>query len=94
MVTLGDIKEVPQDQWGIATVGQYMVPIEKLRTVVPSDRLDRAISMLGQDESLTNCPCSIPTGRLAGVLTRARILRWLQIRDEMKRKTAILVVSG
>jgi Zn-dependent protease/CBS domain-containing protein len=86
MVTLGDIKEVPQDQWGIATVGQYMVPVEKLRTVVPSDGLDRAISMLGQDE-FDQLPVLDTYGRLAGVLTRARILRWLQIRDEMKRKT-------
>jgi CBS domain-containing protein len=86
MVTLGDIKEVPQDQWGIATVGQYMVPVEKLRTVVPSDGLDRAISMLGQDE-FDQLPVLDTYGRLAGVLTRARILRWLQIRDEMKHKT-------
>jgi Zn-dependent protease/CBS domain-containing protein len=85
IVTLGDIKEVPQDRWGIATVGEYMVGLDKMRAVVPSDGLDHAIGMLGKDE-FDQLPVLDPYGRLAGILTRARVLRWLQVRDEMKRK--------
>jgi Zn-dependent protease/predicted transcriptional regulator len=85
IITLGDIKEVPQDRWGIATVGEYMVPIDKMRTVVPSDGLDRAIGMMSQDE-FDQLPVLDPYGRLAGILTKARIIRWLQVRDEMKQK--------
>ncbi|HST06426.1 MAG TPA: site-2 protease family protein [Chloroflexia bacterium] len=86
IITLGDIKEVPQDRWGIATVGEYMVPIDKMRTVVPSDGLDRAIGMMSQDE-FDQLPVLDPYGRLAGILTKARIIRWLQVRDEMKQRS-------
>jgi Zn-dependent protease/predicted transcriptional regulator len=83
IVTLGDIKDVPQDQWGMVTVGQRMTGGEKLRTVRPQDGLDRAMELLG-DGQFDQLPVVDPTGRLVGLLTRARLLRWLQIREELK----------
>jgi CBS domain-containing protein len=83
IVTLGDIKDVPQDQWGMVTVGQRMTGGEKLRTVRPQDGLDRAMELLG-DGQFDQLPVVDPAGRLVGLLTRARLLRWLQIREELK----------
>jgi Zn-dependent protease/CBS domain-containing protein len=83
IVTLGDIKDVPQDQWGTVTVAQQMTGGEKLRTVRPQDGLDRAMELLGAGQ-FDQLPVVDPAGRLVGLLTRARLLHWLQIRDELK----------
>ncbi|MFL5733660.1 MAG: M50 family metallopeptidase [Chloroflexia bacterium] len=88
IVTLTDIKDVPQDQWGTVTIGQVMAGPDKLRVVSPSDGLEKAMQLLG-DGDYDQLPVVDPSGHLLGILTRARVLRWLQIRDELKlqRKT-------
>ena len=83
MVTLGDIKDVPQDQWGTVTVDQVMVGLDKLRTVSPQDGLERAMQLLSEGD-FDQLPVVDQSGRLVGILTRAHVLRWLQIRDELK----------
>ncbi|MGA7730597.1 MAG: site-2 protease family protein [Chloroflexia bacterium] len=84
LVTLGDIKEVPQDQWGIATVGEYMTGIEKLRVVFPNEGLDRALDLMSESD-FDQLPVVDHDSRLVGILTRARIIKWLQIRKELKQ---------
>jgi Zn-dependent protease/CBS domain-containing protein len=83
IVTLGDIKDVPQDQWGTVTVGQMMTGSDKLRVVGPSDGLDKAMELLGAGD-FDQLPVVDGSGRLVGMLTRARVLRALQIREELK----------
>lgn len=83
IVTLGDIKDVPQEEWGMVTVGQKMTGGDQLRTVRPQDGLDRAMELLG-DGDFDQLPVVDTTGRLVGLLTRARLMRSLQIREELK----------
>jgi Zn-dependent protease/CBS domain-containing protein len=83
IVTLGDIKDVAQDQWGTVTVEQQMTSGDKLRTVRPQDGLDRAMQLLGEGD-FDQLPVVDTSGHLVGLLTRARLLRSLQIRDELK----------
>ncbi|MEO8286896.1 MAG: site-2 protease family protein [Chloroflexota bacterium] len=82
IITLGDIKEVPQDQWGTVTVGELMTGPDKLRVVRPNDGLDKAMQFLSEGD-FDQLPVVDTTGRLAGILTRAHLIRWLQIRDEL-----------
>jgi Zn-dependent protease/CBS domain-containing protein len=82
IITLGDIKEIPQDQWGTVTVGQLMTGPDKLRVVSPQDGLDRALQFL-QEGDFDQLPVADPNGHLVGIVTRAHLIRWLQIRDEM-----------
>lgn len=82
IVTLNGIREVPQDEFGIATVGQYMVGVDRLRPVLPTDGLDLAMSILNETD-LDQLPVVDPNGHLIATLSRARILRWVQLRDEM-----------
>jgi Zn-dependent protease/CBS domain-containing protein len=83
VITLSDIRDIPQDQWGIATVGQVMQSREKLQAVRPQDSLEGAVQVL-MDGQLDQLPVVDPFGRLIGVLSRANVLRWMQIRDELK----------
>jgi Zn-dependent protease/CBS domain-containing protein len=82
IITLGDIKEVPQDQWGTVTVGELMTGPDKLRVVSPNDGLERALQFLQQGD-FDQLPVVDPNGHLVGILTRAHLIRWLQIRDEL-----------
>jgi Zn-dependent protease/CBS domain-containing protein len=84
LVTLGDIKEVPQDQWGIATVGEYMTGIDKLRVVFPNEGLDRALALMSEGD-FDQLPVVDHDSRLVGILTHARIIKWIQIRNELKQ---------
>jgi Zn-dependent protease/predicted transcriptional regulator len=87
IVTLSDIKEVPQDQWGIATVGDYMTGLDKLRVVTPNEGLDNALALLSEND-FDQLPVVDMDGRLVAILTRARIIRWLQIRNDLKQSRA------
>lgn len=82
VITLNDIKHIPQDQWGTVTVGTVMIGVDKVRTVKPQDALESAMQHLTEGDS-DQVPVIDNAGQLVGVLTRARILRWLQIRDEL-----------
>jgi CBS domain-containing protein len=83
IITLGDIKDVPQDEWGTVTVGEKMTGSDELRTVLPIDSLDRAFQLL-QESDLEQLPVVDPYGHLVGILTRAHLIKWLQIRDELQ----------
>jgi Zn-dependent protease/predicted transcriptional regulator len=81
IITLGDIKEVPQDQWETITVGSIMTGPDKLRVAHPQDNLETAMRLLGQGD-FDQLPVVDTHGQLSGILTRARILRWLQEQEE------------
>jgi CBS domain-containing protein len=55
---------------------------DKLRVVSPNDSLDRALQFLQQGD-FDQLPVVDPYGHLVGILTRAHLIRWLQIRDEL-----------
>ncbi len=83
IITLGDIRDVPQEQWGVVTIGQVMTGADKLQVAHPQDGLDRAAQVL-MDGQFDQLPVVDQYGRLIGMLTRAHVLRWMQIRNELK----------
>ncbi len=83
IITLTDIKDVPQDQWGVTTVEQAMTGPDRLKVVHPYDGLDRAMQLLGEGD-FDQLPVVDSEGHLVGILNRGHMLRWLQIREELK----------
>jgi CBS domain-containing protein len=69
----------------MVTVSQVMTGLDKLRVVSPQDGLDHAMQLLGEGD-FDQLPVVDQSGRLVGMLTRAHVLRWLQIRDELKMR--------
>ena len=92
IVTLSDIKDIPQDRWGIVTVGDVMTGPDKLKVVRPQESLEHAMQLLGEGE-FDQLPVVDQAGRLAGMVTRAGVLRWMQIRDELKLKPKVVSES-
>lgn len=87
IVTLTDIRDVPQDEWGMKTVGQVMTGPDELRVVRPFDGLERAMELLGEGD-FDQLPVVDAAGQLVGMLSRAHLLRWMQIRNELHLQPA------
>jgi Zn-dependent protease/CBS domain-containing protein len=81
MVTLGDIKDVPAEARDATQVGSVMGGRDGLITVRPSDDLsDAGDKLTGND--LEQVPV-MDDGRFVGMLTRADVMRQLQLREEL-----------
>jgi len=82
IVTLSDIRPVPAAERATTTVEQVMGGRENLASVTPETRLQAAIERLGEGD-YDQLPV-IHDGQLVGMLTRADVVRELQLREELK----------
>jgi Zn-dependent protease/CBS domain-containing protein len=84
LVTLSDIKDIPQEEWGTVTAADVMTGGEQLRVAHPSDRLEKVMDTL-MESDFDQLPVVDTRGAVVGMLTRAHILRWLKIREELQQ---------
>lgn len=81
VVTLGDVRSVAQDARSRTRVAEVMGGSDNLVTVAPGDTLQRALELFAGDD-LEQLPV-VEDGQLAGVLTRADVIRQLQLREAL-----------
>lgn len=81
IVTIGDISEVKPDARSTTPVADVMGGREGLRTVTPDDSVSRALELLGEGDH-EQLPV-VDDGRLVGVLTRADLIRQIQLREAL-----------
>jgi Zn-dependent protease/CBS domain-containing protein len=82
IVAISDIATVPPDQRNQVTVAQVMGGQERVHTVRSDARAMDAFEVMAEHD-LEQVPVVDGDGRLAGVLTRADILRQLQLREAL-----------
>ncbi len=80
IISLTDIRGIPQDRWLEAMVGDVMTPAP-LKSVTPDNELIRALELLGE-YSVHQAPV-LDGDRLVGLLTRANIIEHLHRRKEL-----------
>lgn len=81
LVTLHQIKAVPQERWAQVSVGEAMTPVSQLRIVAPDQPLIEVLRLLeGQD--INQAPV-VAGDRLLGMITRDRLLRVLASKMEL-----------
>ena len=80
IVSITDAKEVPSESWPTTPVGSIMTPAP-LKTVAPSTDMREAIKLLGPG-GLNQLPV-VEGDQLVGMLTRADVLRFMQLRSEL-----------
>ncbi|MDP2916728.1 MAG: site-2 protease family protein [Dehalococcoidia bacterium] len=80
IVTLTDVKRLPQEKWDDTTIESIMTR-SPLYTVSKDDDLAVALKLLAQ-HGLNQVPV-LSEGRLVGLLSRADIIRYLQISQEL-----------
>ena len=80
IVTLADVKKLPQDQWANTPV-QTIMTRSPLLSVRQDDDLNNALKILAQN-GLNQIPVT-DDGRMVGLLSRADVIRYLQTRQEL-----------
>jgi Zn-dependent protease/CBS domain-containing protein len=80
IVTLADVKRLPQDRWANTPVQEIMTR-SPLLSVNENDDLNGALKILAQN-GLNQIPV-MSSGRMVGLLTRSDVLRYLQTRQEL-----------
>lgn len=85
IVTITDIKELPQNKWPLTPVEQIMTR-PPLHIVSPDDDLSSVLKLLAQHD--VNQLLVFDKDQLVGIVSRADIIRWLQVNQELKIKPA------
>ena len=82
LVTPHEVKQVARARWPFTTLRDVMRPLEQMRTVTPETPLTSALEMMTRQD-LNQLPV-VADGHLAGVLSRAQLVSFLQTRAELK----------
>jgi CBS domain-containing protein len=85
IVSITDAKELPRESWSTTTVGAIMTPAP-LKTVSPDADVNSTLQLLVEG-SLNQVPV-VRDQQLVGLLSRADILRFLQLREELGLRRA------
>ncbi len=81
ILTLHNIKAVPQPNWGVTQVKEIMTPVDRLKIASPDQE---ALSILEQmDESNINQMPVVSEGRVIGLIARDNLMRFLHIRSQL-----------
>jgi Zn-dependent protease len=81
ILTLSNIKSIPQLKWGETRLQEIMTPIDKLKTAYPTQN---ALSVLEQmDEGNVDQMLVVSEGRSIGLITRDNLIRLLRTHSEL-----------
>lgn len=81
IVTLTDLRRVAREEWPTTTVARAMTPSPDLKTVGEQEDLSSLFQMMAS-EGLNQVPI-VDRTRLRGVVTRADVMRYLLVREEI-----------
>jgi CBS domain-containing protein len=81
IVTISDVKGLPQDQWPTTTVDRIMTR-SPIYSVTPEDDLNQAMNLIAQHD--LNQVLVMSGGQCAGLLSRAEVIRYLQLAHELR----------
>jgi Zn-dependent protease/CBS domain-containing protein len=81
LVSMGDLKRVPAEEWASTSAFRAMTPFERLFVVQPQEDLARALEIMAGND-VHQVP--VMDGRVfLGFVTRADLLRLVQIRSDL-----------
>jgi CBS domain-containing protein len=82
MITLADVRKIERERWPQTTMRQIMQPIEAVPTVPPDTPVQEAMEKMMRDDREVLVVAE--QGTMVGVVSRAHILRLLQVRSELR----------
>ena len=76
ILTIWQIKKVPQRQWSLTTVAHIMIPVENLKAARPADD---ALSIIEKfDQGQDDIVAVLSEGKVAGIITRQSLFDFAQ----------------
>jgi Zn-dependent protease/CBS domain-containing protein len=79
LVEIEHVRAVPPAQWSQVTLGEIMTPADRVDAITPEQDAIQALHRLADHEQIP----VIVHGRVAGVLRRQDLMRWLALRTEL-----------
>jgi CBS domain-containing protein len=80
LVTLQNVRTVPQELRNQETVGEIMVPFDKLKWVTPEENLSNVLQILTESD-INQVPVLDNNGRnIIGMVSRTNLLTFIDIR--------------
>lgn len=94
MVGLEDVRRIDRDAWSATRVADVMTPRRELRSLAPEDPASQAMSLLAE-QGFNQLPV-VDGGRLAGLVTRDDVLKWLALSrgQDLEREGRALLGGG
>ena len=84
LVSLADVKHLPEHEWSRNSIGAIMTR-PPLRTIAPDAPVTRALERLAEDD-VNQLLVVDKDGALLGILTRGDVMRFLQVRGELRMR--------
>jgi Zn-dependent protease/predicted transcriptional regulator len=79
MMTLHNVRAVPRERWGAATVKEAMTPFDRLKWVRPDEELSSVLRLLTEND-INQVPV-VQDGQIVGMVTRENLLNFVNIRN-------------
>ena len=76
VLTIWQIKKVPQRQWSLTTVAHIMIPVEELKTTRPADNASSILEKFDQGQA--DIVAVLSEGKVAGIITRQSLFDFAQ----------------
>ena len=81
MLTLSDIRAIPERKWRFMTAQEVMKPFERLTKVEPTTELTVALQLMNEAKA-SQLPV-VEDSRILGLLSRDSIFNYLRVRSEL-----------
>lgn len=81
LVTLHDVKKVPQDKWPTTRVADVMTRAEGLKKLTPRDSLALAFQLLNENR-IGQVPV-VERDQIVGLVTRADLMHYIHMRSQL-----------
>jgi CBS domain-containing protein len=85
LITLRDVGKVPRDRWNSTTVREAMRPLHELHIITPDTSVLDALKLMARND-VNQLPV-VSNGALQGIVSRAQIIRLLQVRSVLRLPT-------
>jgi len=83
LITLHDIKHLPQDEWASTPIKAVMDPVDEEQVLHPEDEAVDCLSRMVQSEEQGRMPVIDDNNDLVGIVTRRDIMNLLRIKTDL-----------
>ena len=81
IVTLHDVKKVPQEKWPATRVADIMTRLQDLKMLTPRDSLARAFQLLNENR-IGQVPI-VERDQIVGLVTRSDLMHYIHMRSQL-----------
>jgi Zn-dependent protease len=81
LVTMHNVKAVPRSEWPTTTVGEAMIPFDKVKRVSPQEDLASVLRLMNE-EDINQVPV-VEGDNVLGMVTRDRVLNFIDTRAQL-----------